>query len=101
MKRISKEKYFILYPHYLDRKLSRTLGRRVPHSLAVDFPSEEQVTSALRSMNLKFEIHEDVAYPKMPTKKSFRVLIFTQSKKQGTIKLIASKLKEFSRGNKT
>ncbi|MGB9758239.1 MAG: signal recognition particle subunit SRP19/SEC65 family protein [Thermoproteota archaeon] len=101
MKRISKERYFILYPHYFDRKIPRSLGRRIPYNLATDFPSKDQIVSVLRSLNLKFEIQDNIAYPRMPTKKSFRVIVFTPGKKQSTIKLIASKLKEFSRGNKT
>lgn len=101
MKRISKERYFILYPHYFDRKASRSLGRRVPYNLATDFPSKDQIVSALRSLNLRFEIQDNVAYPKVPTKKSFRVIVFTPEKKQSTIKLIANKLKDFSKGKKT
>ncbi|MCI4438593.1 signal recognition particle protein Srp19 [archaeon] len=101
MKKISKERYFILYPHYFDKKLPRSLGRRIPYNLATDFPSKDQIVSVLRSLGLKFEIQDNVAYPRLPNKKSFRVLVFTPGKKQSTIKLIASKLKEFSGDNKT
>ncbi|MBO3757833.1 MAG: signal recognition particle subunit SRP19/SEC65 family protein [Thermoproteota archaeon] len=101
MKRISKEKYFVLYPHYFDRKAPRSLGRRVPYNLATDFPSKDRVVSVLKSLNLKFEIQDNVAYPRVPTKKSFRVIVFSSGRKQQTIKLISSKLKEFSRDNKT
>jgi len=88
----------MIFPHYLDKGRSRAYGRRVPLSIAINFPSKEQISSALKSLGLNFEIQENVAYPREPTKKSYRVIVYSKEyKKQEFLKKLAETIRELSK----
>ena len=93
MKRLHKEDYRIIYPYYLDSKRSRAEGRRVNKQYARPLPSQQELTTALNELGIRYEVQEDVAFPREHTKKSFRVIVFSSEKKSNLLKNIALRLK--------
>ncbi|MEM1547444.1 MAG: signal recognition particle subunit SRP19/SEC65 family protein [Thermoproteota archaeon] len=76
MKRISKDRYVIIYPQYFDSKLSRKNGRRVPKSLAVSSPSLIRIKEACDKLGFRTMIESEKTYPRMSNTKSGRIVVF-------------------------
>jgi signal recognition particle subunit SEC65 len=79
MKRISKDRYVMLYPHYFDSKLSRRSGRRVSKGLATGSPSLDRIRDACEKLGLKTVTESDKAYPRTSNLKSGRIIVFCGS----------------------
>jgi len=94
MKRLSREPYRIVYPHYLDSKRSRQAGRRVRRSAAIPLPREAELRAAAESLKLRFEIQADKSYPRDSNKAQYRIIVFTSEPKPKIIERLAKKLGE-------
>jgi len=85
MKRISKDRYAIIYPQYFDSKLSRKMGRRVPKSIAVGSPSLNRIKEACDRLGFKTIIEPEKAHPRMSNVKSGRITVFCNGLKKGEL----------------
>jgi len=83
----------IIYPVYFDYSKSRSEGRRVPRSLAVQNPSIDEIISVARELGLNPEVTLDVKYPRDTVCKG-RVVVDKYVSKQKTLQLIAKALRE-------
>lgn len=81
----------IIYPSYFNKKYSKKQGRKVPKILASD-PTPEKVESALKRLNLKYEIQNN-SYPKHWFEDKIRFYIETNRKKGDLLKEIAKIIK--------
>ncbi|MEM3713031.1 MAG: signal recognition particle subunit SRP19/SEC65 family protein [Thermoproteota archaeon] len=82
MKRLSKDRYIILYPQYFDSKLSRKMGRRVPKNIAVSSPSLIRIKEACDKLGLKTMTEYEKTHPRMSNVKSGRVVVFCNGLKK-------------------
>lgn len=85
---------FALWPRYFDRALSRSQGRRVPESLAVQGPDSAWVEAAARKLGLEPEREEKARDPSDPSVASGRVLVRKRGGKEATLKLVAQRMRE-------
>ncbi|UWG47765.1 Signal recognition particle 19 kDa protein [Halanaeroarchaeum sp. HSR-CO] len=65
----------IIWPAYLDAERSRSEGRRVPESLAVDSPTVDEIAKAVQQVGYDAVIERDMAYPRTPWVTDGRVLV--------------------------
>jgi signal recognition particle subunit SRP19 len=86
-------KRVVIYPVYFDYGRSRSKGRRVPRSLAVQNPSIDEIVSIALELGLNPEVVKEAKYPRDPTSKG-RVLVDKYISKHKTILLIAKTLRE-------
>lgn len=94
MKNISKDHYIMLYPSYFNSKFSRSMGRRVPKSLAVETPTMAKIDEACRKLGFKTIAEPDKAYPRMNNFKNGRVVVFCAGlKKKDLIKKIGEAMR--------
>lgn len=52
----------VIYPAYLDAALSRSQGRRVPRSQAVDEPTVDEIAKAVQQVGYDAVIERDKSY---------------------------------------
>jgi signal recognition particle subunit SRP19 len=65
----------VIWPAYLDADRSRTEGRRVPASSAVEKPTVEEIAEAVKQVGYDAVIERDAAYPREPWRESGRVRV--------------------------
>jgi signal recognition particle subunit SRP19 len=53
----------VIWPAYLDEELSRSEGRRVSRSLAVEDPTVEEIAQAVQQVGYDALIERDKTYP--------------------------------------
>ncbi len=94
MKRLQKDPFRIIYPQYFDQKRSRTQGRRIQKELASRPPSENDLTSILNGLKLRYQVQDGVTFPQEHTKRSYRVVVFTSTKKSSLLNEIARRLRQ-------
>ncbi|MEM1556995.1 MAG: signal recognition particle subunit SRP19/SEC65 family protein [Thermoproteota archaeon] len=85
MKRLSKDRYVILYPQYFDSKLSHKMGRRVPKSLAVSSPSLAKIKEVCEKLGFKTIVEVEKAYCRISNVKSGRLIVFCNDLKKRNI----------------
>ena len=65
----------IIWPAYLDADRSRSDGRRVAESLAVESPSVDEIAEAVQQVGYDAVIERDQAYSRRPWASDGRVLV--------------------------
>jgi signal recognition particle subunit SRP19 len=65
----------VIWPIYFDKSKTKLNGRRIPKKYAIEKPSLEDISKALKSLNIDSIIERNCSYPKMPWKKSGRLLV--------------------------
>jgi len=66
----------IIWPEYLDARLSRKAGRRVPKSIAVHPLRKEDILLACKSIGVDCEIEEGKYYPRLwHSSYGFRIIV--------------------------
>ncbi|AKH97742.1 signal recognition particle subunit SRP19 [Halanaeroarchaeum sulfurireducens] len=65
----------IIWPAYLDADRSRSDGRRVAESLAVESPTVDEIAKAVQQVGYDAIIERDQAYPRRPWAADGRVLV--------------------------
>jgi len=66
---------FVLWPHYVDRRLSRAEGRRVGAALAVKEPDVKWLEAAARKAGLDVVVEEKAHHPSLPYDRPGRLLV--------------------------
>ena len=61
---LRRKRYFVLYPEYFDRKLSRKQGRKIPKNKAVPDCNLSKIVYACKHLELDYEIEKDKKYSK-------------------------------------
>lgn len=57
-------KGYIIWSAYLDKKLSKKEGRKLPKNLSVENPNFEEIKKALDAIKIDHELEKNVKYPK-------------------------------------
>jgi len=87
-----KQDKAIVWPVYFDQAKTRKEGRRVPKSLAVQSPRITEVTAAVATLGLKYDVAVEAGYPKTPWAKTGRIMVEKNGSKEQTIRKIAKQL---------
>lgn len=83
----------VVWPQYINSKLTINEGRKIPKESAVPDPSVNEIAKALKKLKYDFEIEKDKSYPGKWFEKSGRVLVDSEENKITLLKEIASKMK--------
>ena len=84
----------IIWPQYLNKKLTLKEGRKIAKIDAVSDPTLSDVERAVKRLGLKYEIQKDVAYPGKWYEKSGNILVEWEGTKLELIRKISSEIKE-------
>jgi len=91
----SERKERIIWPEYIDIRLSRRLGRKVPKEIALDRIKKEEVILACKEMNLDCEIIEGKKYPRTWfSSYGWYLVVRTNESKLSLMKKLAKVLKD-------
>lgn len=72
---LRKKRYFVLYPEYFDKKLSRKQGRKIPRNKAVEGCNLSKVAYACKYLELEYEVEKDRKYSKNWSESEGRVVV--------------------------
>ncbi len=73
----------IIWPEYLDARLSRKSGRRIPKSIAVHALRKEDILLACKSVGVDCEIEEGKYYPRLwHSSYGFRIIVRISEKQE-------------------
>ena len=61
---LRRKRYFVLYPEYFNKALTRKQGRAVPKNKAVEDCTLSKITKACQVLELDFEVEKDKKYSK-------------------------------------
>ncbi len=61
---LRKKRYFVLYPEYFDKNLTRKQGRKIPKNKAVADCNLSKIAYACKYLELDYEIEKDKKYTK-------------------------------------
>lgn len=84
---------WVLWPAYLDMKLKREQGRRVAKKEAVDSPTVQMISDALRSLGIDHEVDEAASFPSRWYKKEGRILVDNKLGKAEILKRVAAEIR--------
>jgi signal recognition particle subunit SRP19 len=74
-------KWPVLYPVYLDKRLTRAQGRRVPLEAAVELPNVAEMVECVKKLGVIYML-EDKSHPKSPFMRArIRVRLFEADQK--------------------
>lgn len=65
----------VIWPAYLDARLSRSEGRRVPRELAVEEPTVEEIAASVEQIGYEADIERERAYSRRHWENSGRVVV--------------------------
>ena len=88
------EKGIVIWPAYLDRRISRKKGRRIPRKLSLKSPRLDEIAKALRVLGLEPKIEGDKAYPKKWWGEKGRVVVEKVISKDELLREVAVKIQE-------
>ena len=72
---LRKRRYFVLYPEYFDKRLTRKQGRRVSKNKAVEDCNLSKIAYACKYLELNYEIEKDKKYSKNWWESEGRVIV--------------------------
>lgn len=87
----------IVWLAYLDCRLSRRLGRRLPLNQCINDPSIDEVLQACRDLGLKCEEDREARYPRAWYMSIGRVFVDTTMPKTRLLRLLAEKIRQIRR----
>lgn len=70
-----KKRYFVIYPEYFDKTLSRKEGRRIPKNKAVEECTLSKIAFACKHLNFEYIVEKDKKYSKNWWKSEGRILV--------------------------
>ncbi|MHA1399911.1 MAG: signal recognition particle subunit SRP19/SEC65 family protein [Candidatus Heimdallarchaeaceae archaeon] len=96
---LRKKRYFVLYPEYFDKSLSRKRGRRLPKNRAVNECSLSKIAYACKHLNLDFTVEKEKKYSKNWWNSEGRIIVNPEGIENKTellhkVASVASKLKK-------
>lgn len=74
---LRKGEYYVFYPEYFDKNLSRAQGRRVPKKFTVETPTIEMLAIAAKRIGLDPKV-DSAAYPRLWWEMRGRLIIKKQ-----------------------
>lgn len=84
---------WVLWPSYIDSRLKRREGRRISRKEAVDSPTVQMISEALRSLGLEHEIDEGASYPSRWYRKEGRVMVENSLKKMEILRKVSAEIR--------
>ncbi len=101
MSYLRRKRYYVIYPEYFDKKLSRNQGRKIPKNKAVEDCSLSKIAYACKYLELDFIIEKDKKYSKNWWSSEGRIIINPENVRNKTelirrIANVARKLKKKS-----
>ncbi len=84
---------YVIYPIYIDKSVSRKMGRKISKKDAVNKPKIENIEKAARDLDLAPILEEDISHPSRFWKKEGRIIVDKSESKIEILKKIAKKLK--------
>ncbi|MHC1595799.1 MAG: signal recognition particle protein Srp19 [Candidatus Syntropharchaeales archaeon] len=88
------KKETVIWPTYLDKKVSRSGGRRIPRKISVKSPKLEEIAKALRKLGIEPMIEKEKAYPRRWWGEKGRILIEKPESKEKLLREVATKIRE-------
>lgn len=83
----------ILWPVYFDALKSRREGRRLPKKLCVRSLNVSVLERAVKNLGLKYEVHPEASYPRLPwIKMGFVAVSKVGKSKSQVLREVASEL---------
>lgn len=82
----------ILWPVYFDSTKTRTEGRKIPKSYAIQSPRMEELEKAVQRLGLQSQTVADAAYSKEPWHKTGLLVVSREGSKTQTMRRIAKLL---------
>jgi len=93
-----KGRKIVIYPQYLNSKLSRSEGRRIPLNIAVPNPSIDEILKAAEDLGLNPVYEDDKRYPRNWWMVKGRVIVDKKNySKARILRMIAIKIREYRR----
>ncbi len=90
--RKGERRFIVLWLVYFDKNKSRSEGRRVPKSLAVEKLALKDLENAVKSLNYEYVIEEDKKHPASWFDYQGRILVYTEERKKEVLRKVAEKL---------
>ena len=84
----------MIWPQYINKKLSRKEGRKIAADYCVDEPKVSEMESVVKRLGLKYSTQENKTFPGKWYERSGRILVETDMNKLELLKLIGTKIKE-------
>ncbi|MHA1396978.1 MAG: signal recognition particle subunit SRP19/SEC65 family protein, partial [Candidatus Heimdallarchaeaceae archaeon] len=72
---LRRKRYFVLYPEYFDKSLSRKQGRRLPKNKAVEDCTLSKIAYACKYLNLDYEIEKEKKFSKNWWESEGRIIV--------------------------
>jgi len=72
---LRRKRFYVIYPEYFDKKLSRSQGRKVSLDIAAEEPSLKKLIFACKKLKIDYEEEEDKSYPTRWWEQNGRLLI--------------------------
>ncbi len=85
---------WIIWPAYLDSKLKRKEGRRVIKKEAVDSPTVQMMSEALKSLGIEHEVDEAASFPSRWYRREGRVLVDNRMGKGEILKKLSAEMRK-------
>lgn len=103
---LRRRRYFVLYPEYFDKSLTRKQGRKVPKNKAVDDCNLSKIAYACKYLELEYEVEKDKTYSKNWWNPGGRVIVNPEGVTNKTelirrIANVARKLKKVEKPSET
>ncbi|MDO5848698.1 MAG: signal recognition particle subunit SRP19/SEC65 family protein [Methanobrevibacter sp.] len=90
---MAKDRDIMIWPQYLNNNLSRCEGRKVSLEYAIKDPTVNEISRALKRLNITHNVEKDKAYPGKWYDKSGRVLSERTMDKNELLKQICIEIK--------
>jgi signal recognition particle subunit SRP19 len=91
--KLIKKNGIIIWPIYIDKKISRSKGRKIPLDKSIEKPSIEKIVEAAKRLGFEIEIEKDCSHPSFHWKKTGRIIIKNcKEKKLRVLKLIVNEI---------
>jgi len=92
--RVQKKNKIILWPVYFDSTKTRTEGRKIPKSYAVQSPRIEELEKAAQKLGIQSQTLTNAAHSKEPWRKTGLLIISKEDSKTRVMRRIAKLLQE-------
>ncbi|TFG09086.1 signal recognition particle protein Srp19 [Candidatus Heimdallarchaeota archaeon] len=76
---LRRKRYFVLYPEYFDKNLSKKQGRKVQKNKAVEDCNLSKIAFACKHLELDYQIEKDKKYSKNWWESEGRILVNPES----------------------
>ena len=100
---LRRKRYYVLYPEYFDKTLTRKQGRKVPKSKAVEECTLSKIVYACKHLELEHEVEKEKKYSKNWWASEGRIIVNPEgiSSKTDLIRRIANISRKLKKVEKT